>query len=295
MTSCLTLNWQELKDCSDMLPMLKSKSALPRRWKRLQIRRKNRNVVMTNAGTIANGASNIDQYRMLDDSEYEEEQKSENFLPTQQCVVINQDMMSIPQWTPLTTQRNSVTTNDIGCSSDDDDIVSFCEDEKVCDDTSMGSTEPITQNSRPTMGDLIGAFPNYSSRVSERSNDLTPLSIDAGDTNDASCVHILLLGENHLEIHCTDANESSSTANVSDSETEEDSSLSMSSMPEDGANDKSMSHTKDNDDNHKKERRSIRFCDEIVGQSLATVHFVPWSEHADPDWIPRPVRCRIEL
>lgn len=41
--------------------------------------------------------------------------------------------------------------------------------------------------------------------------------------------------------------------------------------------------------------RSIRFADEVEGQELETVHTVPWSEHDDETWIPRQVRCRVEL
>lgn len=44
-----------------------------------------------------------------------------------------------------------------------------------------------------------------------------------------------------------------------------------------------------------KSRRSIRFADEVQGQILETIHSVPWSEHDDDNWMPRRVRCRVEL
>jgi hypothetical protein len=44
-----------------------------------------------------------------------------------------------------------------------------------------------------------------------------------------------------------------------------------------------------------KPRRSIRFADEVEGQQLETIRAVPWSEHDDEKWIPRQVRCRVEL
>jgi hypothetical protein len=76
-----------------------------------------------------------------------------------------------------------------------------------------------------------------------------------------------------------------------DSETEEEtSSSSGSSTAEDFVGAKELLSLEDCG-----RRRSIRFLDEIEGQQLTTIHFVPWAEHDDVNWIPRPVRCRIEL
>jgi hypothetical protein len=42
--------------------------------------------------------------------------------------------------------------------------------------------------------------------------------------------------------------------------------------------------------------RSIRFADEVDGCELEIIHLVPWSEHdKDEKWLPRRVRCRVEL
>jgi hypothetical protein len=42
--------------------------------------------------------------------------------------------------------------------------------------------------------------------------------------------------------------------------------------------------------------RSIRFADEVDGYELEIIHLVPWSEHdKDEKWLPRRVRCRVEL
>jgi hypothetical protein len=41
--------------------------------------------------------------------------------------------------------------------------------------------------------------------------------------------------------------------------------------------------------------RLIRFSDEIEGQTLATLHILPWTEYEESKWIPRLERCRMEL
>jgi hypothetical protein len=42
--------------------------------------------------------------------------------------------------------------------------------------------------------------------------------------------------------------------------------------------------------------RSIRFADEVDGCELEIIHLVPWSEQdKDEKWLPRRVRCRVEL
>lgn len=42
-------------------------------------------------------------------------------------------------------------------------------------------------------------------------------------------------------------------------------------------------------------QRSIRFSDEKEGQSLTTIHLIPWTEDDDASWLPRLEKCRMEV
>jgi hypothetical protein len=49
------------------------------------------------------------------------------------------------------------------------------------------------------------------------------------------------------------------------------------------------------EDAYQNKQRLIRFSDEIEGQTLVTLHILPWTEYEESKWIPRLERCRIEF
>ena len=256
----------------------KSISTISKGWQRLQIRCNQLGLLMT--GSLEKRASSFVKYVMLEDDGYEEGFSPHNPTCSDFGVEVNHDLPFIPQWSRTMIEPQCENARDLCIIGNGDD------------GTDMSVVDTLKHIS--SFVKLIDSFPGT---LTGESALLEILSMNMDEVEEICGISFLRPGENNKrkkyrigEIKIT------ATRHVSDSETEEDSS-SMSSDPEifclDDNN--STSTIKAERNKNIKERRSIRFSDEVFGQSLATIHFVPWSEHDDPEWIPRQVRCRIEL
>jgi hypothetical protein len=252
----------------------KPASMISKSWRRLQIRRKKRGLLIT--GSLETITPSYDQYVMLEDDGYEEGASS-NKSTNEFHVDESQDILFIPQWSTTMMEPQFETTKDL--SSID------CSDDGL--DEIAANAGTVMHNSE--FDDLIGAFPKPTEVVSDAMTMFENPSTSMDDIEEVCGITFLRPGDNNKrKKYRTGVKKSIAPKHVSDSETEEDSS-SMSSITEEVAPNNS------DDGKNNKQRRSIRFSDEVLGQSLTTIHLVPWSEHEDPEWIPRPVRCRIEL
>ena len=262
-------------------------------WKRLQIRCKNRSSLST--GSMEGKTFNFDQYFMLDDDDddgYDEGAMANpptNLFPVDE----KQDILHIPQWSKTMVEFQSDATKDLCIISSSDDEVG----DETDSDESFSNIVAATLNHTTTQDEMIGAFPNYLENQYETLTKFDPPFITSEDIEDICGVSFLRPGDNNRRKKYRPQAQKRMTKaqHVSDSETEEDSSVS--SIPELGVLNSSNDSSSFNNEscNNNKQRRSIRFSDEVLGQSLTTIHLIPWSEHDDPEWIPRPVRCRIEL
>lgn len=257
-------------------------SLISKGWKRLQIRYKKRGLLMTDS--IENRSTSFDQYFMLEDDGYEEGVGL--YTPTNEFHIDDsKDMLFIPQWSKTMIEPPSETSKDKCSISSSDDEYGESSVESVAHSAALTSTRTIS------FDEVMGAFPK--SVASDTITMFENPSISMDDIEEMCGVSFLRPGDhNRRKKYRTVAKKVAVRRRMSDSETDEDSS-SLSSIPDDVVvNDNDTSFVKAK---NTKERRSIRFSDEVRGQSLTTIHLVPWSEHEDPEWIPRPVRCRIEL
>ena len=257
----------------------KSVSIISNSWRRLQIRCKKRGLLMS--GALENRSSSFDQYVMLEDDGYEESvgayhENHEFEIDT------SDDTKFIPQWSATMIEPQFEATKD-SCSSDSSD-----------DSTDENGPDTTNSMHQKVFDERIGAFPITSEVVTDGTTN-PPMSMD--DVEEICGITFLRPGSNNRrKIYRTGGKKITETRQASDSETDEDSSSTSSIQDDKGlitGNDTPSTEVENG--RNVDQRRSIRFSDEVLGQSLATIHFVPWSEHEDPEWIPRPVRCRIEL
>jgi hypothetical protein len=272
MTSCLNL-------AVPQLPRRNGKTSkvmmlLPQRWKRLNFPK--RNFVASSNAAIQSSFS-VEQYAVLDDYDDDDD---DVYIETANHRARNYSIGAIDPYFVAQWSNRMITdpTESVYVSEDDDDND---DDDDATDDEIREEMSLVPRRTKPSLDDLRGAFP----RIENVSSTLDPPS---------RC-------EPEIEISAENGNlsdvgkiDTKTSAGVeSDSETEEETSSSSSC----GNNEDHDSMTKDlliNETDYEK-RRSIRFSDEIEGQELTTIHLVPWTEHDDANWIPRPVRCRIEL
>ena len=270
-------------------------SMISKGWKRLQMTCKKGGSSFT--GSLEDMSSSFEQYVMLEDDGYEEgtpAYKLTDAFPIDDI----KDIMFIPQWSRTMVEPQPETTLDtcsVSSSSDNDDT----DDSDDSDDTAANVNNKDVGHSthKPTLDELIGTFPHSSETPCDTTTTLDPPSIIEEDIEAICGVSFLRPGDrNRRKIYRSRILKRISTGRAIDSETEEDSS-SLSSNPDDEcvSNKTSESHRTKQAISNNKQRRSIRFSDEVLGQSLTTIHIVPWSEHDDANWIPRPVKCRIEL
>ena len=295
MTTCLYFDDQRDDDGGkEFVTRTKPMCKITNGWRRLQIRCKNRSLSST--GSLESKTFNPDQYVMLDDDDDDDHvEGAEANTPTNQFPIVSkQDILFIPQWSKTMVEPQSNTTKDVCIISSSDDELG----EGTDSDESFFNTDAATLTHQPTRDEKNGAFPNSSDRQSEAMTTFDPPPMNAESVEDLCGVSFLRPGDNNRRKKYRPRAQkivAQQKVHVSDSDTEEDSS--MSSVPEGGVLNSSngTSSVEEENCNKNKQRRSIRFSDEVSGQSLATIHLIPWSEHEDPEWIPRPVRCRIEL
>ena len=211
------------------------------------------------------GSSSWEQYTILEDDgeDYDAYREAKSPQSSKDIVVDLNGHYFVPQWTDLNYDESSKT---LDCDSSDDDEDAFLANRNA--------------------SNRIGAFPGM-----EQCNiTFEPPSLEGEHhyINTVNDVRAEFLIPKQF-VRVSDSN-TVFPAGVHSETDEETSSSSGSSTAEDsvGIRD-SRAELQD------ERRRSIRFMDEIEGQQLTTIHFVPWTEHDDANWIPRPVRCRIEL
>jgi hypothetical protein len=258
-------------------------SVISKGWKRLQMTCKRGGSSFT--GSLEDMSSSFEQYVMLEDDGYEEislAYKLTDVFPIDDI----KDIMFIPQWSRTMVEPQPETSLPVD----------------TCSGTSSSDTDANVDNKdvghlshKPTLDEMIGAFPHSSEIPCDTTTSLDPPSIIEEDIEEICGVSFLRPGDrNRRKIYRSRILKRISTGRAVDSETDEDSS-SLSSSPDDDCVRTSESHWTKQATSNNKQRRSIRFSDEVLGQSLTTIHIVPWSEHDDANWIPRPVKCRIEL
>jgi hypothetical protein len=214
------------------------------------------------------GGSSLEHYAILVDDGYDDD-----FFPETKVSVVSRDgavdpkgHYFVPHWSNSTHDESTET---VDCDSSDDD-----------DDT---------QTTSNGVSDVTGAFPKMESGIllfEPPSLDDENVYITTVKGVDPRSEEILSSKRN---VHGLDSN--ALFGPEVDSETEEEtSSSSGSSTADDFVETKELLSFEGGE-----RRRSIRFLDEVEGRQLTTVHLVPWTEHDDANWIPRPVRCRIEL
>lgn len=288
MTTCLNFAVQQSDD-NEMGFRTGTKSILSKSWRRLQMRCKKRGLLKT--GSFENKAPSFEQYLMLEDDDDEEDGVSAYNTAIDEFDFEDtgdHGANFIPQWSTTTMIDSQLEASNDLCTG------SFGSSD---DDTDESDVNPSTVIQTTVLDESIGAFPKSSELKSHTVPTLESPSINMDDIEEICGITFLRPGDkNKRKKYRTRVEKIPATKHVSDSETEEDTS-STSSTPEEGGLNSSNDtlSTKVELGKKDRQRRSIRFSDEVVGQSLTTVHFVPWSEHEDPEWIPRPVKCRIEL
>ncbi len=251
-------------------------------WKRIQMTCKKGGSSLT--GSLEDRSSSFEQYVMLEDDGYE---GAVAYKPTGAFPIDDmQDIKFIPQWSRTMVIPQPETARDtcsVSTSSDTDSNV---------DNRDVGRS-----TYKPTLNEFIGPFDHSSEKPYDTMTTLDPPSIIVEDIEEICGVSFLRPGDrNRRKKYRSRIMKRISTGQAVDSETEEDSS-SLSSIPDECVSNESSESkwTKQATTSNNKQRRSIRFSDEVLGQSLTTIHIVPWSEHDDANWIPRPVKCRIEV
>jgi hypothetical protein len=292
MTSCLNITVSQRNEGEFDLKRM----PLPNRWKPLQRLSRSRNNSISN--TMNTGSSKLKHYTLMYDDYGDDDDDSDEVVihqSTTKWSIESVDNVFVPQWTTNGSMMNAPKGTDDDYSSDDDDDEED-EDERdfnlpnshECNTTSV--TNPSQDNS--PRHELMGAFPSQYDTIHDISttSDISQF-VGLREAEEKCGVYILRHDDDDIDTDIYEnensKNHSKYTKSMSDSETEEDTSSSSStrSFP------LSTSFHSDDDTKH----RTIRFSDEIAGQSLTTIHLVPWSVHDDMNWIPRPVRCRIEL